>query len=572
MTGLDQTADPSALAQNETGPRRQVPLTPAAPAPKPGALRQFRHALLRSLFASSLYRLSLPRSGAARLAAQPADPWPGDPGIANAIFQGQYRFGGTEVQLVNQPPWSASPPAPEWAAEASGFSWLRHFRAGGGEAARQGARELVRSWIETNAEFDPLTWRPDVMGHRLMAWSSHADFLLDAADPPFRQSFLADLDRQARHLGRSWKLAPAGAERLAALAGLTLAAHTLDPAGPRARGLDPHLTAAIGEQVLADGGHASRNPSQHLAVLRDLIWLNAGLEAAGGPVPSAVIGAIERMAPMLAFFRHGDGRLALFNGAWEGEPEEIAATLDRAGHTKRPLATATHSGFERLAAGKALVIVDAGAPAPAPFDAQAHAGTLSFECSVAKQRMIVNCGHRGGHDWQQASRATAAHSTLSLGGTNSSEVLNDGLGNRPGQVRISRREDEGNLWLDAEHGGYVGRASLFHRRRFYLVADGTELRGEDVIEGSRAESRAGLGVTVRFHLHPDVQVSKTGEGALVKLPSGEGWQFRAAGASLSIEETVYLGVRGQIRRAEQIVLASEVQAAAATLHWALTRI
>lgn len=587
MTGLDDTAEDPASAPAETDPKRQretptraSPLEPEAapPAPgrgttgRPGPLRQLRHSLLRNLFASSLYRLSLPRSGPAELAAHPADPWPGDAATANAIFQGRYRFAGSEVQLFNQPPWASPSPSPEWQAEASAFGWLRHFGAGGGAAARQGARELVRSWILANTEFDGLTWRPDVMGHRLMAWTSHADFLLQDADPPFRQAFLAALDQQTRHLGRAWTMAAAGADRLGALAGLMLGTATLDPSGRRARGLGAHISAELAGQILPDGGHASRNPSQHLAALRDLIWLNAGLEAAGAPIPAGIGQAIARMGPMLAFFRHGDGGLALFNGADEGEREEITQTLAHAGNPKRPMATATHSGFERLMAGKSVALVDAGIPPSPPFDGVAHAGTLSFEFSAAKHRIIVNCGHRAGPQWLQASRATAAQSTVAIGNTNSSEVLAQGLGHRPTSVGIQRKEDEGNLWLETEHDGYVARAGLYHRRRLYLSAEGTQLRGEDVIEGARAEGRAGLPIAARFHLHPDVHASQTADGALLKLANGQGWRFRAAGGTVAVEESVYLGAPGKVRRAEQIIISAEVQPGGTTLNWALTRI
>jgi uncharacterized heparinase superfamily protein len=535
-----------------------------------------RDGLMRNLFATSLYRLSLPRSGPTDLAAQPADPWPGDPDVANDMFQGRYRFAGVELSLSNQAPWSQPAPSADWQRQASSFGWLRHFGAGGGAAARQGARELVRSWILANEEFDALTWAPEVMGSRLMAWTSHAGFLLEDADPPFRQQFLAALDRQARHLGRAWSMAQQGADRLAALGGLMLASVALDSSGKRANALSHHVNAEVSAQVMADGGHASRNPSALLEAVRELIWLNTGLEAAGFPVPSGVPEAIARMAPMLAFFRHGDGGLALFNGSAEDDGPRIDQTLDMCfgpgAKSKRPLAVATHSGFERMMAGKSIALVETGKPPIAPFDGIAHAGTLSFEFFAAKHRIIVNCGHRSGANWLQASRATAAHSTVTVGNANSSQVSGDGLRPGPMVVSVHRKEDDGNLWLDMEHDGYVARSGLYHRRRLYLSADGGQLRGEDVIEGARTEGRVGLPITARFHLHPDVHASHTADGALLKLANGQGWQFRAAGGVIALEESVYLGAPGEVRRTEQITISAELEPGGTSLKWALARI
>jgi len=530
---------------------------------------------MRNLFATSFYRLSLPRSGPTDLAAQPADPWPGDPAVANDMFQGRYRFAGVEMSLSKQAPWSQTAPSADWQRQASSFGWLRHFGAGGGAAARQGAQELVRSWILANQEFDALTWAPEVMGRRLMAWTSHAGFLLEDADPPFHQMFMAALDRQARHLGRAWSMAPPGADRLGALGGLMMAWVALDPTGKRANNLVHHVSAEVSAQVMADGGHASRNPSALLDALRELIWLNTGLEAAGFLVPSGVPEAIGRMAPMLAFFRHGDGGLALFNGSAEDDGPRIDQILDvcfgPGAQSKRPLAVATHSGFERMMAGKSIALVEAGKPPAAPFDGIAHAGTLSFEFSAAKHRIIVNCGHRTGN-WLQASRATAAHSTVTVGNTNSSQVSGDGLGLGPMMVSVHRKEDDGNLWLDMEHDGYLARSGLYHLRRLYLSADGGQLRGEDVIEGARTEGRVGLPITARFHLHPDVHASHTTDGALLKLANGQGWQFRAAGGVIALEESVYLGAPGEVHRTEQITISAEVEAGGTSLKWALARI
>ena len=71
-----------------------------------------------------------------------------------------------------------------------------------------------------------------------------------------------------------------------------------------------------------------------------------------------------------------------------------------------------------------MLIVDCGAPPPPGVDRYAHAGTLSMELSVGRDRMIVNCGAlpAGRPEWRDATRATAAHSTLVIADTNSSRA------------------------------------------------------------------------------------------------------------------------------------------------------
>jgi uncharacterized heparinase superfamily protein len=131
-----------------------------------------------------------------------------------------------------------------------------------------------------------------------------------------------------------------------------------------------------------------------------------------------------------------------------------------------------------------------------------------------------------------------------------------------------REEDAGNLWITASHDGYKGLFGLVHQRRLYLSRDGDDLRGEDTLTGPHTGSFA-----VRFHLHPDVQVSviQNGAAALLRAPSGAAWRFIASGGKIELAETVYLGRRGEPRRSEQIVVSGPVSHGAA-IKWAFRRI
>ena len=82
--------------------------------------------------------------------------------------------------------------------------------------------------------------------------------------------------------------------------------------------------------------------------------------------PLALQAAIERMAPMLRMLRHGDGRLALFHGAKESDRTLIDSLLaaSRVGTPAQP--SAPETGYERMVAGRTLVLVDVGAPPGRP--------------------------------------------------------------------------------------------------------------------------------------------------------------------------------------------------------------
>ena len=67
------------------------------------------------------------------------------------------------------------------------------------------------------------------------------------------------------------------------------------------------LSDELRRQILPDGGHVSRNPGALIELLIDLLPLRQTFAARNIAPPPALLNAIDRMMPMLRFFRHGDG-------------------------------------------------------------------------------------------------------------------------------------------------------------------------------------------------------------------------------------------------------------------------
>jgi len=528
------------------------------------------------IYGSPLYPLSLLGPAPDRLALQPPDPWPGDAARGDELFQGKYRFAGHEVSAPKMPVWLPAGIDEAWLVEMHAFEWLRDFKASGGEAARRYARALVRDWIRHCGHWRPVSWRADVLGRRVAAWSMNGAFLLNGADDNWRAAFLANLAMQVRHLGRTVTRESSGAGRISAIRGLLYGALCVGPSERRTNQAVRLLIRECKRQVLGDGGHIERSPRLQRRVLGDIADCRALLLAANRVPPDDLTRTIDRMAPLLRGMCHGDGGLTMFNDTGEDDAALVEATLALANIRSRALVNAAQSGFQRLAHGASAIVVDTGAPDPG--SRRAHAGMLSFEMSVGENRMVVNCGpHEGrGPQWSHALRSTAAHSTLVLTDTNSVEIDADGrVCREPPTVICERSEADGATWVDARHDGYVSKFGLVHRRRFYLNATGTDLRGEDSLSPVNGVSAPEpQPFAIRFHLHPSVQASLVmhGQAALFRLPDGSGWQLRAVGGSLAINPSVYFGRDGERRRSEQAVIVGVCGAEGTTVKWAIHRI
>ncbi|QQS14748.1 MAG: heparinase II/III family protein [Rhodospirillales bacterium] len=555
--------------------------SPARPAPRP-----LGEALRLAWYGSPFYALALRAKPPGAFMAVAPDPWPGEPNHATSLLGGRLVAAGRSDDFNTQA-WHRAASDPAWLAALHRFDWLRDLRDFGGADGATLAAAMVEDWMAANQRWSAVSWRDDVIAARLANWVRHYDFLASGTTVPgaFAGRLVASLARQRRHLERLLRGKLAGSRLLAALKAAIIVDAAFLRAGPAhekalARDLE-RLATQLPRVVLPDGAVADRNPAAQAAALRHLIDIRTVLLSAERPAPTALQATIDRAAPMLRFFRHGDGGLALFNGADRGDPALLDLILARSGDiTPAPLA-AVQGGFQRLSAGRALALMDCGAP-PAPgLDLGAHAGTLSVEFSVGAQRVFGNCGAYDGlvAEWRQAMRNTAAHATAIIDDTNTSEVVDGGGLQYPaGNVVAARTEQDGATWVEASHEGYRTLYGVTHRRRLWLSGDGLDLRGEDTLEGVDGRpikaTAQGRKFAIRFHLHHEVKASlaQSGASALLRLPSGEGWRVRASGATIGVSDTVWLGDGERIRRAQQVSLVGGLGADGAKVKWAFTRV
>ena len=526
---------------------------------------------MAGLNAHPLLRWRFTPAMADRLLIAPQDLRTADPTRASEIYAGRFAFAGKVVICDGRSPFEVDPPSEEWSDQLLGFGWLRHLRAAESGITRANARALVDEWISLQSGWDTTeSWRPDLVARRIISWLCQAPLVLHDADMRFYRRFLRNLTRQVRYLRRTSNATRDGVPRLEAVMALTYAALCMQGQARTIKAVTRQLSDELGRQVLPDGGHISRNPGALIELLLDLLPLRQAFAARNVPPPAALNNAIDRMMPMLRFFRHGDGTFALFNGMGPTRTEVIATVLSYDDARGAPVANAPHSGYQRVQAADALLIVDAGPPPPLAMSAEAHAGCLSFELSSRQQRIVVNCGlpATSRDTWRHVARASAAHSTVVFNDTSScrflvSESLRPLLGapilSGPSDVKVSRQERDSGMILRLSHDGYADRFGVVHQRSLRLSADGQRLDGEDLFVAAHGENlpeRLPDSFAVRFHLHPFIKASRLsdGHGAMLVLPSREVWTFNAYEQRVELEESVFLAGPDGPRRTVQIVV------------------
>ncbi|TMM48292.1 heparinase II/III family protein [Qipengyuania marisflavi] len=471
------------------------------------------------------------------------------------------------------------------------FTWLRDLSScAPREQCTAVAERLLAGWLAAIPEpAKGPAWSVEHAGLRLLTWLVHAPLILSGEDGALRTKTLAAMERTARWLDRH--VANAG-DRLGQVAGwcAIVAAGLLLPDGrPRRLYGEAGLLRALGELVSDDGGVLSRSPLAQMEAIALLVDLRACYAALGREPPHALETMLALLVPPLLTLRMGDGGLGSWQGANAVSAPTVAGLIEASGVRTRPAQDTRYWGYQRLAANKGVVVMDAAPPPRARHARAGCASTLAFEFSHAKQRIVVNCGGAelaGGQvplRIEQGLRGTAAHSTLMLGDANSTAVLINGeVGKGVEEVEMVRAQvaigQRRALRIEASHNGYAARFALVHRRILMLAADGIELRGEDLLEpAGRRGQRGKIGFAIRFHLAPriDVGLAEDRRGAGMALPDGSYWQFRLGGdsgeAELAIEESLWVDGQGRPRANRQLVVEGMTSRGGGRFPWLFKR-
>lgn len=505
---------------------------------------------------------------------------------ATEIYAGRFVFAGKIVTSHGRSIFDLDAPSDEWEAGLLGFSWLRHLRAADSAITRANARSLIDDWIAKPIRKRGVGWRADVLARRIMSLLSQAPLVLADADGKFYRRFLRSLTREVRYLRYTIVDVPDGVPRLQVMIALCYASLCLANQAKHIRATSRKLSDELQRQILPDGGHISRNPGALIELLPDLLPLRQTFAARNIAPPEALLNAIDRMMPMLRFFRHGDGSFALFNGM-SSAPSGLLATLLAYDDTHGiPMANMPHSGFQRLDSGTTAIILDSGVPPPSSVSRDAHAGALSFELSSGACRIVVNCGipTAGRDNWRAFSRSTAAHSTLTYHETSSCQFIELTAMKRmlqgapiksgPSTVGAYREATSRGVLLTTSHDGYARAYGVVHQRILMLSEDGWRLDGEDALinaPGASVKARDD-DYTIRFHLHPSVKASRLSDarGAMLVLPNRDVWIFEALDDKVEIEDSVFLAGSDGPRRTSQIVIRQN-RKSAPSVRWSFSR-
>jgi uncharacterized heparinase superfamily protein len=459
-----------------------------------------------------------------------------DPGV----LEGRFRVWGREARLDL---------STAWREPALGLSWnypVHYFDAlpGLAEVAIRNPERVrdvcsfVARWIDVHPPGTPVAWDPYPTALRIVNWLDAVHVLGSRAEAAWRDRILSSLYLQAAWLGHRLERHLLGTHLLKDAKALLLAGATFSDARARARGRKAAviLRRELRDQVGSEGAHIEPSVMYHCMALEDLLdLLNFGC-GGNGELRGEVEAAAQRMLWFAAAVQTPAGGTPLLGDAWEGGapgPAELAAYADRLGLVRSDEERRGTAGMRLfLAAGilvwrdaRAYLVADVGGIGPPHLSAHGHCDSLSFECWIDGQPIVVDSGtytYEPG-ELRHACRATRAHNTLELDGFEQHEIWE--------AFRVARRSSVRTMQLSESAAEsrlvpwYDKRLQVMRRFDFAVGA----LRVHDRVEG-----RGSHRITSRLHLHPDCELAFE-NGRLVASHGGAAveivWRSASAGES-----------------------------------------
>lgn len=440
-----------------------------------------------------------------------------------------------------------------WDNEALPKLWrynLHYFDdlcADSAQARRVWHSALIARWIAENPPARGSGWEPYPLSLRVVNWTKAS-----AQGLPLNAQAIHSLAVQARFLRRRLEHHLLGNHLFANAKALIHCGWFF--AGAEAEAWRLHgteiLLRELEEQFLPDGAQFELSPMYHALAVEDVLDLIAVAEAhrpSWSPLDARLDVRLRAIAPKLlswlAFMSHPDDGIAFFNDCAFGVAptnaalRAYAARLNLTAETASPApCVLTESGYARAAVGEALLISDLAEVGPSYLPGHAHADTLSFELSFGGDRLIVNSGtsEYGLSKERLRQRGTAAHSTVTVDGRNSSDVWSGfRVGRRAKPLHAQIEHTESSVHITGAHNGYTNlRGAPLHWRKWALSPQACIV--EDSLSAQNLQAQA------RFHFHPSVHLDHTDQGCgRAHLPGGRVVAWDTHGADMNLEQSTY---------------------------------
>ena len=440
---------------------------------------------------------------------------------------------------------------------------------------------IIDQWINNFSNYNEKYWTLDVVTMRLIYWISSYEIIFKNSDLIFRSKVINNIVKQTKHLFKNISLVNSGVDKIKSLAALILVGNSFEQYEEYTQYGLKNLEDELGSFINKDGFVKSKNPEDLFWALYFLVLIKEWLTLSRKQTPAFINIYINSLGICFKFLRFSKGDLPLFNGANHVNTEKFYEFLESRGYEFENMEN-IFCGYAKIKSKKIELFIDANNPSSMLHSRNYQAGPLSFELASNGIKFICNSGSGKnlGEELSYLSSSTAAHSTLTINDTSSCifqknalvrKYFGNSLIEKHNIFKKEFKNDKEFIQCIIAHDGYEKRFKILHERQITLFKSKNHIEGIDSLKCKSLENK-NLTFSVRFHIHPDIRITKTmGNDILLSSSEGEGWIFRSPQIPTKIEKNLYFGNPDNIKESSFILLEGNIENENTNIIWHLEK-
>ena len=451
------------------------------------------------------------------------------------------------------------------------FEWLYAAKKIGGSKNISLAKQHIFNWDIKKYNLSSFVWEKNFVAKRLINLIYHFDYYAVSATEKEKKEFNKIILKHYFILKLLIKLDKKNSSiEITKVMFIFHLIHKLETSN-----IIKQLKKQLNDHINQNGMHKSMNPCTHAEYINHLYEIkNICLFFKFLP-PKEIEFQIINMSSVLKNLFHKDGMIALFNGSNNANIESIKKINKLINDITTKNLVKIRNGLAIFENSNFKVFFDAIKPNSKLLNQNLHAGTLGFEMSCDKEKIITNCGSvekRIGKKPEYL-RFSAAHSTIILNNTNISELVEKKSFKRiPKLIALKNDENDNILIWDATHDGYMDNFKRIIKRKLMISKNYPSIKGEDSIICHKLNSKKAL-YNIRFHLTPICTCLMTNDqkSVLIKTKLNQSWIFSSQN-KLKLEESIYINNGKRVERTKQIVISGYTSLPKKIEKWSISKI
>lgn len=453
------------------------------------------------------------------------------------------------------------------------FFWLFSIDL---KSSNNSTQSIINNWIDENIDYDYSSWEIDILSKRIMAWISNSKITYEDGSERYKEKFNFIVRKQINHLKNEINRSDQVDDKLIGCAAIILVGLSYQDEEFTYYG-ENLLKKILISSIDNEGFPKSRSFRQLVFYLKYLVLIRELFKDSQNIIPDYLNEVIFDLGQSYKLFFYESHNSLLFNGNHITDNKEFDKYLKTRGYNfnceKNEI-----SGYVYLKNKKNSLIFDAGATPGKQFSESYQSGALSFEFFYLKNKIITNCGYfqKNNHQLNKISKSSATHSSLIIENRSinffSRNKFGKDITENSFKILDKKVNKEKYKWsIEASHDGYQKDFGVIHKRKLEFDTENLILNGFDKIIYTK--NKRPLNFEIRFHLMPDLKVTKTIDGQNILFEvENSGWKLSCENNKIDFETGLYFGNKNKYVENKNIFIYGNTNNENKMIHWILQKI